>query len=402
MAPPSDALPVAPLIRPPADAGPASRPDPAALQPNIGAMLHDVARLIRRRFERRARQMDAAYAALGRTSGDYWSRRMTNRVSMLHRHAGEDDPLLETLSGYLTPRDTVIAVGAGPGRYTVPLASRAGSVVAVEPDAAMVPLLAASIQEAAADNGEIVAETWQDAEVPPATVVLCAHVLYPLAGVVPFIVKLDQHATGACFIALRDTVPEPEPLGRLWERFHGEPRYLQPGYAEAFDVLYEMGIRANVRVWRAPGQSWAYESMDQAVAAVREHLILPEDSESSAEIRHELEGVIRAGEGGVVTVDHSQDKHVVLEGPGRQVSLAHPEGLLHVPEVVVAADDLGREPVPSIAGASGAGACHHTVRLRDPACPGKLTLCQVDGAGLRAKHGRKVGFWTQLAELSGT
>jgi DNA-binding MarR family transcriptional regulator len=56
MAPPSDALLVAPLMRPPADAGPASRPDPAALQPNIGALLHDVARLIRRRFERRARQ----------------------------------------------------------------------------------------------------------------------------------------------------------------------------------------------------------------------------------------------------------------------------------------------------------------------------------------------------------
>ncbi len=54
MAPPSDAVPVAPLMRPPAEA--ADRPDPAALQPNIGAMMRDVARLIRRRFERRARQ----------------------------------------------------------------------------------------------------------------------------------------------------------------------------------------------------------------------------------------------------------------------------------------------------------------------------------------------------------
>ena len=51
MAPPNDAVPVAPLMP-----APAQRPDPAALQPNIGAMLHDVARLIRRRFERRARQ----------------------------------------------------------------------------------------------------------------------------------------------------------------------------------------------------------------------------------------------------------------------------------------------------------------------------------------------------------
>jgi MarR family transcriptional regulator for hemolysin len=56
MAPPNDAVAAAPLPRAPAEPGPARRPDPAALQPNIGAMLHDVARLIRRRFERQARQ----------------------------------------------------------------------------------------------------------------------------------------------------------------------------------------------------------------------------------------------------------------------------------------------------------------------------------------------------------
>ena len=56
MAPPNDAVVLAPLMRAPADAEPLSHPDPAALQPNIGAMVHDVARLIRRRFERRARQ----------------------------------------------------------------------------------------------------------------------------------------------------------------------------------------------------------------------------------------------------------------------------------------------------------------------------------------------------------
>jgi MarR family transcriptional regulator, transcriptional regulator for hemolysin len=56
--PPSDAIAVpAPLARrQPAEAGVPRRVDPAALQPNIGATLHEVARLIRRRFERRARQ----------------------------------------------------------------------------------------------------------------------------------------------------------------------------------------------------------------------------------------------------------------------------------------------------------------------------------------------------------
>jgi MarR family transcriptional regulator, transcriptional regulator for hemolysin len=62
VAPPNDAVPVAPLMRAPGEAATApaavraQRPDPAALQPNIGATLHDVARMLRRRFERRARQ----------------------------------------------------------------------------------------------------------------------------------------------------------------------------------------------------------------------------------------------------------------------------------------------------------------------------------------------------------
>ena len=56
MALPNDALSLAPLTAPAVEVGPLSRPDPETLQPNIGAMVHDVARLIRRRFERRARQ----------------------------------------------------------------------------------------------------------------------------------------------------------------------------------------------------------------------------------------------------------------------------------------------------------------------------------------------------------
>ena len=56
MAPPSDAAAVAGLKPRRADASPPNRPSPTELQPNIGALLSDVARLIRRGFERRARQ----------------------------------------------------------------------------------------------------------------------------------------------------------------------------------------------------------------------------------------------------------------------------------------------------------------------------------------------------------
>ncbi len=56
MAPPNDAALVPKLMLSQPEAAAAPRPEPAALQPNVGAMLYDVARMMRRRFERRARQ----------------------------------------------------------------------------------------------------------------------------------------------------------------------------------------------------------------------------------------------------------------------------------------------------------------------------------------------------------
>src|SRR5579862_1060142 len=56
MAPPSEAISVAPPIGPRPENPVAARLDAARLQPNVGALLYEVSRLMRRRFERRARQ----------------------------------------------------------------------------------------------------------------------------------------------------------------------------------------------------------------------------------------------------------------------------------------------------------------------------------------------------------
>jgi DNA-binding MarR family transcriptional regulator len=57
VAPPNDLGPITPKPRQKDGQQPGVRqPDAAALQPNVGALIHDVARLIRRRFDRRARQ----------------------------------------------------------------------------------------------------------------------------------------------------------------------------------------------------------------------------------------------------------------------------------------------------------------------------------------------------------
>ena len=84
MALPNDAAAMTPLIR---DATAAAlRPETPALQPNVGALLHDVARLIRRRFERRARQ-----------TGLPITRQQARALLLIARHEGLSQAAIATM-----------------------------------------------------------------------------------------------------------------------------------------------------------------------------------------------------------------------------------------------------------------------------------------------------------------
>lgn len=78
MAPRNDLVPVIPLVSSGAEPEHAIRPDAASLQPNVGALIHDVGRLMRRNFERRARQ-----------TGLPFTRQQARVLLSIARHEGE-------------------------------------------------------------------------------------------------------------------------------------------------------------------------------------------------------------------------------------------------------------------------------------------------------------------------
>ncbi|HEX6442453.1 MAG TPA: MarR family transcriptional regulator [Stellaceae bacterium] len=86
MARPSEAAAMTPLVRTAVPGAAGRRPDPEALQPNVGAMLHDVARLIRRRFERRARQ-----------TGLPITRQQARALLLIARHEGLSQAAIATM-----------------------------------------------------------------------------------------------------------------------------------------------------------------------------------------------------------------------------------------------------------------------------------------------------------------
>ena len=247
----------------------------------------------RRIVEDRRRQTDAAYARLGRTTADYWARR-AGRFAAFSRES-RPDPFLEKVLTFVDGRSTVLDVGAGAGRHSVPLARAAKSVLAVEPSQAMASRLREWAQAENLGNIEVIEGTWPDVDVPACDVVISSHVLYPVAEVEPFLRKLDGAARRYCFLWLHDGQMALESVG-LWERFHGEPRARQPTVRDAVPILWQMGLRPNLEMRTLP-ESWSWESMEEAAGHFREHLAIPEDETTEGRLRQELSAALVQREG---------------------------------------------------------------------------------------------------------
>jgi SAM-dependent methyltransferase len=243
----------------------------------------------------RARQMDAAYAALGRSSADYWERRAA-RFHAATRESGSRDPLFPRLLAAVRPDDRLLDVGAGSGRFALPLARHVREVIAVEPSAAMRRRLEAEAASQGLTNLTIVPTRWEQAPLLTAEVVLCAHVLYPLPDIVPFLARLDAAAQRECFVYLRERHLD-ELTSAAWERWHGEPRCLPPTGSDALAVLQEMGIAAEAERVEAP-TSWRYASLEEAETEFLEHLILPDTPAVRRELRRWLAGWLVPADGG--------------------------------------------------------------------------------------------------------
>lgn len=156
-----------------------------------------------------------------------------------------DDPVVNLLTQWVTPDSTVLDVGGGAGRYALPLALRCRHVSVVEPSPSMVNALNDAVRSAAIENVSVVAETWEDADVEPVDLVLCANVVYGVADIEPFLRKLNEQARDRVAIVVWMDAPL-SMMSPLWREVHGEDRIELPALPELLPVLWEMEIYPNL------------------------------------------------------------------------------------------------------------------------------------------------------------
>jgi DREV methyltransferase len=188
----------------------------------------------------------------------YWDRRAPS-YARITRHRFDD--FLRVVEPYLAPRKTLIDAGAGTGRHAVPLAQRLEWVTAVEPSEGM------RAQIPHVENMTVIASTWQDAEVAPANIVICCHVLYGIDEPVPFIAKLQASARDRVFIMLRQG-SLPHPATQLRQKLLGTPDLPVPQFSELFMLLTQMGIAPDVTFVRYPVVN-RYKDIEEAMTDCR-------------------------------------------------------------------------------------------------------------------------------------
>jgi hypothetical protein len=206
-----------------------------------------------------AERVEAA-AAAGQVDPSYWDR----RAPTFARSTRARDGFLDVVKPYLALSKTLIDVGAGAGRHSVPLAEGLEWVTAVEPSEGMRALIPPR------DNMTVVASTWEDATVAPADLLICCHVMYGVGEPVSFIAKMQRAARERIFIMMRE-LPMAHPAAVIRERLLGVDDPRMPRFSDLFMVLIHMGIAPDVDFIRYPIVQ-RYADLDEALADCRPFL----------------------------------------------------------------------------------------------------------------------------------
>lgn len=186
------------------------------------------------------------------------------------RRPGAPNPLLDFLLSRLLPEMTVLDIGAGIGRWTVPIARKVRKVTAVEPLSGMREVLQERLASLGITNVALVDAPWMDARVGPHDVAIAAHSSYTSPDLLGFVRKMERSARKTCYLALR--VPAHDGvIGELSLRFRGQ-WHDSPNFIVGFNLLLSAGIYASVVMEKATVRRWSDKTLEDALERAKRHL----------------------------------------------------------------------------------------------------------------------------------
>ena len=215
-----------------------------------------------------------------------------------------DDPVLDALIALVRSGETWLDVGAGAGRFALPIARAldpsGGSVIALDPSRSMLDGLLEIAEDYAVENVRTIEARWPldneravaDFE---ADVTLIAHVGYDVEAIGPFVDALETAAGRLCVAVLMEQVPAAA-ANPFWPPVHGEERVPLPALPDLLELLEARGRRPSVE--RIPIEPRRFESRDALEGFIRRQLWIDPAGPKEKRFQKALDKLLVNADGG--------------------------------------------------------------------------------------------------------
>ena len=175
---------------------------------------------------------------------------------------------------------TVLDVGCGGGRSSLPLVPPANELIGVDLSGAMLDEYVAAAARAGVAR-RTVHGSWPEVAIhtPVADIVVCHHVLYDVGDVAPFLWALTANARLAVVVE----VPVRHPMSawnEAWEHFWGVTRPSGPTHDDLIDVMREIGLDPEHTTSRRGSLSRYGSDPATLVPTARRRLCLPHERDA--------------------------------------------------------------------------------------------------------------------------
>jgi SAM-dependent methyltransferase len=212
-----------------------------------------------------------------------------------------DDPVLEVLLEIARPGETWLDIGAGAGRFALPLALRVGEVIALDPSAGMLDALQAGMERHGIRNVRPIHARWPiDSGVGPAPradVALIAHLGHDVEAIGAFLHAMEDAAGRLCVAVMTERAPSAS-VGPFWPVVHGEEHVELPALGELLAILESRGRNPSLTYQRRRPRQFA--SRTALLAWLRNQLFVVAGSASDGRLVAETERRIVTAEDGSV------------------------------------------------------------------------------------------------------
>jgi SAM-dependent methyltransferase len=212
-----------------------------------------------------------------------WNRKDNAERYDTNSRSRYDDRVNLTIKGLDIDRNSrVLDIGAGPGTLTLPLSPLVKEVIAIEPGEGMIGILNEHIRKEGVTNISCIHKSWEEIDIAQdlggQSDVVIASLSLTMHDIRAAIMKMNGASRNYVYLFWFVDSPFWERMyNDLWMPLHGSPFYPGPKTDCLFNVLYQMGIYANVEILPLD-KEYRFTSKEEMVSFFRRrfNVITPE------------------------------------------------------------------------------------------------------------------------------